>query len=89
MQTGSYVNGKWFHPKSNRLVRNMNPADSDDVIAEFPAATPSDVEAAIAAAQTAFKDWKKTPGPERGRVLWRAADIARQKGGRDRPHAYA
>ena len=39
MQTGSYVNGQWFHPKSNRLVRNVNPADLDDVIAEFPAAT--------------------------------------------------
>ena len=79
MQTGSYVNGKWFHPKSSRLVRNVNPADTKDVIAEFPAATSEDVEEAIAAAQTAFKDWKRTPGPERGRVLWRAADIARQR----------
>jgi len=79
MQTGSYVNGKWFHPKSNRLVRNLNPADPDDVIAEFPAAATEDVQRAIEAAQTAFKSWKKTPGPERGRVLWRAADIARQR----------
>ena len=79
MQTGSYVNGKWFHPKSERLVRNINPADPDDVIAEFPCATAEDVHRAIEAAQTALKSWKKTPGPERGRVLWRAADIARQK----------
>src|SRR5881628_452237 len=79
MQTGSYVNGQWFHPKSNRLVRNVNPADLDDVIAEFPAATADDVNRAIDAAQAAFKSWKKTPGPERGRVLWRAADIARQR----------
>jgi len=79
MQTGSYVDGKWFHPKSNRLVRNRNPADPDDVIAEFPAAAAEDVHSAIEAAQTAFKSWKKTPGPERGRVLWRAADIARQR----------
>src|SRR5438445_4605392 len=79
MQTGSYVNGQWFHPKSNRLVRNVNPADLDDVIAEFPAATADDVNRAIDAAQTSFRAWKKTPGPERGRVLWRAADIARQR----------
>ena len=79
MQTGSYVNGKWFHPKSHRLVRNLNPADPDDVIAEFPAATAEDVQRAIAAAQAAFNGWKKTPGPERGRVIWRAADIARQR----------
>ncbi|MGH7826315.1 MAG: aldehyde dehydrogenase family protein [Candidatus Binatia bacterium] len=79
MQTGSYINGKWFHPASNRLVRNINPADPDDVIAEFPAATAGDVQRAIDTAQAAFRSWKKTPGPERGRVVWRAADIARRR----------
>jgi aldehyde dehydrogenase (NAD+) len=78
MQTGSYVNGKWYHPKSNRLVRNVSPADFE-VIAEFPAATAEDVHSAIEAARTAFREWKKTPGPERGRVLWRAAEIARRR----------
>jgi aldehyde dehydrogenase (NAD+) len=79
MQTGSYINGKWFHPDSSRLVRNTNPADPDDVLAEFPAATAEDVARAIDRAQAAFRNWKRTPGPERGRVLWRAADIARQR----------
>ena len=79
MQTGSYINGKWFHPRSTRLVRNTNPADLDDVLAEFPAATGEDVDRAIEAAQAAFRGWRRTPGPERGRVLWRAADIARQR----------
>ena len=79
METGSYIDGKWIHPKSNRLVRNVNPADPDDVIAEFPAALAEDVQRAIDAAQAAFRSWKNTPGPERGRVLWRAADIARRR----------
>ena len=79
MNTGSYVDGQWFHPKSTRQVRNLNPADPDDVIAEFPAATSEDVQRAIECAQRAAKTWRKTPGPERGRVLWRAADIARQR----------
>jgi aldehyde dehydrogenase (NAD+) len=79
MGTGSYINGQWRHPKSERLVRNINPADSKDVLAEFPAATADDVQQAIGAAQAAFRDWKRTPGPERGRVIWRAADIARQR----------
>ncbi|MGE5818039.1 MAG: aldehyde dehydrogenase family protein [Deltaproteobacteria bacterium] len=78
MQTGSYINGKWVQPKSSRLVRNTNPADLE-IIAEFPAATADDVHHAIEAAQAGFKVWKKTPGPERGRVLWRAADIARRR----------
>ncbi len=79
MQTGSYVYGKWFHPKSGRLVRNLNPADPNDVLSEFPAATAEDTGRAIEAAHGAFRDWSNTPGPERGRVLWRAADIARQR----------
>ncbi|MBI2999272.1 MAG: aldehyde dehydrogenase family protein [Deltaproteobacteria bacterium] len=79
MHTGSYVNGQWYHPCSERLVRNTNPADLDDVLAEFPSATAEDVKRAIAAGQAAFPEWKRTPGPERGRVIWRAADIARRR----------
>ncbi|MBI2211879.1 MAG: aldehyde dehydrogenase family protein [Deltaproteobacteria bacterium] len=79
MHTGSYINGQWIHPQSKRLVRNLNPADPDDVLAEFPSATAEDVQRAIEAATAAFRDWKRTPGPERGRVIWRAANIARQR----------
>ena len=62
MQTGSYVNGKWFHPKSNRLVRNLNPADPDDVIAEFPAATPKTCKTPSPPRKLRLEIWKKTPG---------------------------
>lgn len=79
MHTGSYINGKWFHPASSEIGRNINPADTNDVIAEFPLATAADVRTAIDAAVKAFPSWKKTPGPERGRVLWRAADISRRR----------
>ncbi len=79
MPTGSYINGKWFHPNSDRLVKNINPADPKDIIAEFPAATAQDAQTAIDAARAAFPMWKNTPGPERGRVLWRAVNLARER----------
>lgn len=79
MHTGSYVNGKWYHPSSKQVSRNINPADTADVIAEFPLAGADDVRLAVDAAMAASKSWRKTPGPERGRVLWRAADIARRR----------
>jgi aldehyde dehydrogenase (NAD+) len=79
MHTGSYVNGKWYHPASKQDSRNINPADTADVIAEFPLAGADDVRLAVDAAMAASKSWRKTPGPERGRVLWRAADIARRR----------
>jgi len=79
MNTGSYVNGKWYHPQSKTISKNINPADTSDVIAEYPLATAADVRLAIDAAVAAWPAWKKTPGPERGRVLWRAADISRRR----------
>jgi aldehyde dehydrogenase (NAD+) len=79
MHTGSYVNGRWHAPASSRISKNINPADTNDVIAEYPLATAADVRVAIDAAMHAFSSWKKTPGPERGRVLWRAANIARNR----------
>jgi alpha-ketoglutaric semialdehyde dehydrogenase len=79
MNTGSYINGKWHHPSSKKISKNINPADTSDVIAEYPLATAADVRLAIDGAVAAWPAWKKTPGPERGRVLWRAADISRRR----------
>lgn len=79
MKTGSYIDGKWFHPRSDKRVTNVNPADKTDTISEFPMASAEDAEKAIEAAKTAFPKWKKVPAPERGRVLWRAVDIARRR----------
>ena len=79
MHTGSYINGKWHQSASGRISKNINPADTSDVIAEYPLATSADVRVAIDAATKAFPAWKKTPGPERGRVLWRAANLPRER----------
>lgn len=79
MNTGSYIAGRWYHPASERLVRNLNPADPSDVIAEFPAAGAADAVRAIEAARAAYPAWRETPSPERGRILWRAAEIARRR----------
>src|SRR5512146_492328 len=79
MHTGSYIAGQWVHPQSTRVTRNLNPADPSDVIAEFPSATAADVDRAVEAAIAAFPAWRAMPAPERGRVLWRAADIARRR----------
>lgn len=79
MNTGSYIAGRWVHPESKRLTRNINPADPSDVIAEFPSATAADAVRAIEAAKAAQRAWRQTPGPERGRVMWRAAEIARRR----------
>jgi alpha-ketoglutaric semialdehyde dehydrogenase len=80
MKTGSYIDGTWIHPTGGkRVVKNTNPADTRDTIAEFPAATKQDALRAIDGAKKAFEGWRHTPGPTRGRVLARAAEIARRR----------
>jgi len=77
MKTGSYLDGAWYHPTSERTIKNLDPADTSEVLAEFPAATAADVDRAVAGAQAAFETWSKVPAPERARVIWRATEIAR------------
>ena len=35
MRTGSYVNGKWYHPSSGQVTRNINPADTADNLKKY------------------------------------------------------
>lgn len=79
MKTGSYVDGSWYHPETSRTTKNVNPADTQDVLSEFPSADQNDVAKAIAGAQKAFPAWRDTPAPERARVMWRAAEIATRR----------
>lgn len=62
-----------------RVVVDVNPADTTDVLAEVRQATAADVEPAVARAKAAFAKWRDVPAPERGRVLARAAAITRAR----------
>jgi len=60
-------------------IRDTNPADTSDVLGEVAAHTAADVTRAIERAKRAYPGWRATPPPERGRVLARAAEIARSR----------
>lgn len=79
MPSGSYIDGAWFTPASERRIANVNPADTRDVIDEFPAATAADLERAVQGAVAAQRGWAATPAPARGRVLARAVEVARRR----------
>jgi aldehyde dehydrogenase (NAD+) len=72
----NYIDGKWVWTGAGERILDRNPADTDDVIGEFPEATREDARAAIAAAARAYPAWRSVPAPERGRILARAAQIA-------------
>ncbi len=82
-----YIGGTWMKPDSADTIEVENPA-TGEILGTVPAGTESDVDAAVAAARSAFDSWAATPPASRGAALdrlhatlsSRAADIARTVG---------
>jgi alpha-ketoglutaric semialdehyde dehydrogenase len=66
------IAGEWI--KSDKVTKNINPSNTDDVIGEFAQATVADTENAIAAARAAFPAWSRTTPQERHDILRRVGD---------------
>lgn len=77
-QFHNFIGGEWV-PTSGDTFEVRNPADTDEVVGLFPLATEDEVRAAVAAAEEAQPGWGTTPGPVRGEVLYRAAEIIRRR----------
>jgi alpha-ketoglutaric semialdehyde dehydrogenase len=71
----NYINGEWVEARSGKAIENRNPANTDELIGMFPASGAEDVEAAVAAAKTAYKKWRLVPAPKRAEILFHAAEI--------------
>lgn len=69
------IGGEWVAPSTQSWAPNRSPADRDDVIGNYPVSGSQDATAAVEAAKTAFPAWAGTPGPARGRILARAAEL--------------
>ena len=75
----NYINGQWVDSSSGKLVPNINPANTDDVIGHAPQSTRDEAKAAIEAAQAAFQAWRNTPAPARGRILAKAVQLSYER----------
>jgi acyl-CoA reductase-like NAD-dependent aldehyde dehydrogenase len=69
----NYIGGEWVEGREGRTFTSVNPANMDEIIGVFPRSGAVDVEAAVAAAQTAFPGWKRTPAPVRADIVLRVA----------------
>jgi aldehyde dehydrogenase (NAD+) len=76
MEFQNYINGKWV--EGRKTFHAINPAN-EEVLAEIAEADRSDVDAAVKAATEAFKSWRLVPAPLRGELLFKIADILKQK----------
>lgn len=71
----NYIAGQWVGARSQRTFPDTNPARTDEVVGEFQASGPEDVEAAFEAALEAQAAWAAKPAPLRGEYLFKAAEI--------------
>lgn len=71
----NFIGGQWKAPSTGAYFENRNPADTRDLIGQFPASGVADVEEAVASAQRGLAQWKRTPPPARGDVLRRVGDL--------------
>jgi aldehyde dehydrogenase (NAD+) len=70
--------GEWLPAKSGKTFQNVNPADHSDIVGEFPASGPEDVDLAVAAAKKAYATWRLVPAPKRAEILFRAGSLLAQ-----------
>src|SRR5262245_32964000 len=75
---GLFVNGAFVDGRGEPF-KSINPA-SEDILAEIATANSSDVDAAVAAARTAYENvWGPMPGRERAKYLFRIARIVQER----------
>ena len=70
---GLYIGGRWVSPVAGKSFASINPSNMEK-LADIPAADDRDVDTAVKAAKTAFKEWSRVPIKERARCLELLAD---------------
>lgn len=73
------INGKWIDSASGKTFRSFNPA-TGSVLAEVAEGDREDINRAVSAARAAFDSgpWRRMTPSERGRAIWKLADLIEQ-----------
>jgi aldehyde dehydrogenase (NAD+) len=74
-----FINGKFEKPNSKKYFATINPA-TEEKLSEVADANASDVDKAVKAARNACdKTWKKMPGKERAKYIYRIARMIQER----------
>src|SRR5512142_1594684 len=70
------INGRWTEAKSGKTFPTYDPA-TGEVLAQIAEGEASDINEAVKAARNAFDrgPWRKMTASERGRLIWKLADL--------------
>ena len=70
-----WIRGDWIAASGGARYSIRNPAHPAERLGDFADSTVADAAAAVAAASSAAGAWADTPGPQRGSVLFRFAQL--------------
>lgn len=69
----NHIGGAWVPSATGRTAPNINPADTTDIVGNFPVSDADDARRAVQAADAAFAAWRDMPISKRAAILFRAA----------------
>ena len=70
----NFINGHFVEPVGRKYLENIEPA-TGKAYSKVADSDARDVDVAVAAAETAFPNWSRTPAAERSKILLRIADL--------------
>ena len=73
-----YINGEFRSGHGPDTFPVLNPA-TQDILVEAPFATTDEINEAVAAAKTAFVQWRSVPAPERARLMMKYQMLLKEK----------
>ncbi|KAI1867822.1 uncharacterized protein JN550_006963 [Neoarthrinium moseri] len=77
--TGLFINNEWVESVDKKTFEVINPS-TEEVLCSVSEATEKDVDIAVSAARKAFEGaWSKVTPQQRGKYLWKLADLAEEK----------
>jgi len=73
------INGRWVSAASGKTFPTYNPA-TGEVLAQVAEGDREDIDQAVKAARNAFDNgpWRRMTASERGRLIWKLADLLEQ-----------
>ncbi len=73
----NFIGGEWVDAASGETFESTSPATGEP-IGTFPRSGPEDVDRAVDAAGRAYEEWRLTPAPARGEILYRFGQLVRE-----------
>jgi alpha-ketoglutaric semialdehyde dehydrogenase len=71
----NYIGGHWVDASNTERRPDENPADTREILGEFPRSSQDDTRKAIDAAAAALPEWRRVSGPQRSAILTNAANL--------------